>query len=195
MFSVRIHGRGGQGVVTTTQLLSVAVHLSGRYAQAFSNFGSEPTGAPIVSFCQIDDRPIRLREPVSAPDALIVQDPTLLHQADVLAGLAGNGYVVLNARRPVAELDLPASITDLGPDRLIVVPATQLALRYLGRPLPNVALLGAFAALTHAVPIGAVVKAIELRFAGPSGRRNIAAALAAHDLVRLGVPARTRLSA
>jgi len=80
VFEVRIHGRGGQGVVTAAELLSVAAFLEGRHAQAFPSFGSERTGAPVISFCRIADRAIRTREPISAPDALIIVDATLLHQ-------------------------------------------------------------------------------------------------------------------
>src|SRR5690348_1607965 len=96
MFQVRIHGRGGQGVVTAAELLSVAAFSEGRHAQAFPTFGSERTGAPVVAFCRIDDREIRLREPISEPDALIVQDPTLLHQVDLFAGLDPTGYLLIN---------------------------------------------------------------------------------------------------
>ena len=78
MFQVRIHGRGGQGVVSAAEMLSIAAFDEGRYAQAFPSFGSERMGAPVAAFCRIDDREIRLREPVMQPDALIVQDPTLL---------------------------------------------------------------------------------------------------------------------
>jgi pyruvate ferredoxin oxidoreductase gamma subunit len=177
MFSVRIHGRGGQGVVTAAELLSVAAHAGGRYAQAFPSFGSERTGAPVVAFCRVDDRPIRLREPVLQPDGLIVQDPTLLHQIDVFAGLTTTGYVLLNAASPVADQGLP-------PGHFAVVPATELALTHLGRPVPNVALLGGFSALTGLVPIDAVVDAIRARFSGSLAEGNVAAALAAHDLVR-----------
>src|ERR687897_1179215 len=87
MFQVRIHGRGGQGVVTAAELLSVAAFIDGRYAQAFPSFGSERTGAPVVAFCRVDDRPIRSREPIVEPDALIVQDSTLLHQVDLFSGI------------------------------------------------------------------------------------------------------------
>ena len=80
MFQVRIHGRGGQGVVTAAELLSVAAFTEGRYAQAFPSFGSERMGAPVVSFCRISDAPIRTHEPVTEPDALIIQDLTLLRQ-------------------------------------------------------------------------------------------------------------------
>src|SRR5438067_3708346 len=96
MFQVRIHGRGGQGVVTGAEMLSVAAFLGGKHAQAFPSFGSERTGAPVVAFCRIADTPIRLREPIVAPDALIIQDPTLLHQVDVFAGLRRDGYILIN---------------------------------------------------------------------------------------------------
>ena len=97
MFEVRIHGRGGQGVVTAAELLSVAAFGEGRHAQAFPSFGSERTGAPVVAFCRIDDAPIRTREPIGEPDALIVQDPTLLHQVAVFEGLRPDGYVLINS--------------------------------------------------------------------------------------------------
>ena len=87
MLQIRIHGRGGQGVVTAAEMLSIAAFEQGRHAQAFPSFGSERTGAPVVAFCRIADQDIRLREPILAPDVLIVQDPTLLHQVDVFQGL------------------------------------------------------------------------------------------------------------
>ena len=83
MFQVRFHGRGGQGVVTAAELLASAAFREDRHAQAFPGFGSERMGAPVMSFCRIDDKPIRTHDPVTEPDALIIQDPTLLHQADL----------------------------------------------------------------------------------------------------------------
>src|SRR5450759_3948567 len=103
MFQVRIHGRGGQGVVTAAELLSLAAFQEDRHAQAFPSFGSERMGAPVVSFCRIDDREIRTHEPVSEPDALIIQDPTLLHQVDLFAGLRDEGYVLINSERSFDE--------------------------------------------------------------------------------------------
>src|SRR6188768_1300542 len=99
MYQVRFHGRGGQGAVTAAEMLSVAAFREGRHAQAFPTFGSERTGAPVVSFCRMDDEPIRLREPITDPDAVIVQDPTLLHQVDVFGGLRVRGYLLLNTSR------------------------------------------------------------------------------------------------
>jgi pyruvate ferredoxin oxidoreductase gamma subunit len=179
MFSVRIHGRGGQGVVTAAELLSLAAFLEGRHAQAFPSFGSERTGAPVVSFCRIDDREIRLREPISAPDALIVQDPTLLHQVDVFGGLAPHGSVLLNTSLSAADL----GVEEVGGARLVTVPASELAREHLGRPLPGPALLGGFAALTGVVSLESVIAAVHERFAGHTAAGNAAAAKAAHEIV------------
>jgi pyruvate ferredoxin oxidoreductase gamma subunit len=180
VYSVRIHGRGGQGAVTAAELLSVAAFLEGRHAQAFPSFGSERTGAPVVSFCRIDDRPIRAREPISAPDALIVQDPTLLHQVDVFGGLRPGGVVLLNSTSPPAGLGL-AELEDRA--RVVTVAASELAREHLGRPLPNAALLGGFAALTGAVSLESVAAAIQERFPGRVAAGNVAAARAAHAAV------------
>jgi pyruvate ferredoxin oxidoreductase gamma subunit len=180
MLQIRIHGRGGQGVVTAAELLSVAAFMEGRHAQAFPSFGSERTGAPVVAFCRIDDRPIRSHEPIARPDALIVQDPTLLHQVDVFGGLRDGGCVLINTGRPIAELGL-ADVADRF--RFVTVPASDLAREHLGRPIPSAALLGAFAACVGAVGSDAVRAAIRERFSGPPAEGNVAAASAAHDLV------------
>jgi pyruvate ferredoxin oxidoreductase gamma subunit len=184
MFEVRIHGRGGQGVVTAAELLSVAAFKEQRHAQAFPSFGSERTGAPVVSFCRIGDREIRVREPIVEPDALIVQDATLLHQVDVFGGLKPDGYVLINSARTLDELGLGSLMDAFRHERLVAVPASDLAREHLGRPLPNAALLGAFAALTAAVSLESVVGAIQDRFDGPVGDANAAAARAAFAVIQ-----------
>ncbi|HEY7629977.1 MAG TPA: 2-oxoacid:acceptor oxidoreductase family protein [Thermoleophilaceae bacterium] len=184
MFEVRIHGRGGQGVVTAAELLSVAAFLDGRHAQAFPSFGSERTGAPVVAFCRIGERTIRTREPIAEPDALIVQDPTLLHQVDVFGGLREDGYILINSGRGLDELGLGEFATRFRPERILTLPASELARRHLGRPLPNAALLGGLAAQTSVVSIESVERAIRERFRGAAGDGNAAAALEAFELVR-----------
>jgi pyruvate ferredoxin oxidoreductase gamma subunit len=185
MFQVRIHGRGGQGVVTAAEVLSVAAFDEGRHAQAFPSFGSERMGAPVVSFCRMDDHPIRTREPVMEPDALIVQDVTLIHQVDLFAGLAPDGYVLVNTSRSFEALGLLTLSSRFRSDRLLSCPATELALEHLGRPLPNAALLGGFAALTGQVSLQAVTMAICQRYPGAVGDQNAAAAVSAHRFVTL----------
>ncbi len=185
MFQVRIHGRGGQGVVTAAEILSMAAFAEGTHAQAFPSFGSERMGAPVVSFCRMDDRPIRSREPVMEPDALIIQDVTLIHQVDLFAGLTPEGYVLVNTSRHFDELGLGDFARQFRHERLLTVAASELALQHLGRPLPNAALLGGFAALTEKVTLDAVSAAIRERFGGHTAERNVAAAKAAYEYVRL----------
>jgi len=184
MFQVRFHGRGGQGVVTAAGLLASAAFSEGRYAQGFPGFGSERMGAPVMSFCRIDDEPIRTHEPVTEPDALIIQDSTLLHQAELFAGLSDQGYMLINSAEDFDELGLGEFVRGFHRDRLLVVPASSLALTHLGRPLPGAALLGGFAALTWAVSLDSVLAAIDERFAGPTAEGNATAARAAFAFVR-----------
>ena len=179
MLQIRIHGRGGQGVVTAAELLALAAFRDGRHAQAFPSFGSERTGAPVVAFCRIDDRPIRAHEPVEAPDAVVIQDATLLHQIAVFDGLSDRGTIIINTTRAPAELglaDLAAS------HRLVTVPASALAREHLGRPLPGAPLLAALVAVTGILPLAALETAIRDRLAGPHAEGNVAAARAAYAL-------------
>lgn len=163
--------------MTAAEMLSVATFDTGRHAQAFPTFGSERTGAPVTSFCRIDDAPIRFHEPIDVPDAVVVQDPTLLHGVPVLDGIRASTYVLVNTSRSPAELGI-----DL-PPRLTTLAATDLAREVLGRPLPNTALLGALAGLTGIVPLDAVVLAIRQRFSGELADANAAVAARAYDAV------------
>lgn len=171
-------------MVTAAELLSVAAFREGRFAQAFPSFGSERMGAPVVSFCRLDDRPIRLREPITHADVVVVQDPTLLASVDVFAGLDDDGWVLVNSSRGFAELGLDEWIAGRRPERARCIPATELAREHLGRPLPSAALLGGLAGLTGAVRLESVEDAIRERFPGAVGDRNAAAAAAAYALAR-----------
>jgi pyruvate ferredoxin oxidoreductase gamma subunit len=184
MFQVRIHGRGGQGVVTAAEMLSIAAFEEGRHAQAFPSFGSERTGAPVVAFCRIADKEIRLREPIMAPDAIIIQDPTLLHQVDVFAGLKKDGYILINTTKTFEQLGLGDFVRDWHPERLCTVSATELSIKHVGRPVPNVPLLGGFAAVSGIIKLESVAMAIRDKFSGKVADGNIAAATEAYNIVR-----------
>jgi pyruvate ferredoxin oxidoreductase gamma subunit len=181
MFQIRIHGRGGQGVVTGAEMLSIAAFLEGRFAQAFPSFGSERMGAPVMAFCRIDDREIRLREPVLEPDALIIQDPTLLHQVDLFSGVPARGYILLNSTRSAEELGLGGFVHGVQRYRLLTLPATEIAVKHVGRAVPNVPLLGAFAAIAQLITLDSVVAAIQQKFAGAIADKNVAAATEAFN--------------
>ncbi len=183
MFQVRIHGRGGQGVVTAAEMLSIAAFEEGRHAQAFPSFGSERTGAPVVAFCRIADKEIRLREPIMEPDAIIIQDPTLLHQVDVFAGLKKDGYILINTTKTFEQLGLGDFVRDWHPERLCTVAATDLSIKHVGRPVPNVPLLGGFAAVSSIIKLESVAMAIRDKFSGKIADGNIAAATEAYNVV------------
>jgi pyruvate ferredoxin oxidoreductase gamma subunit len=164
MFQVRFHGRGGQGVVT-----ALGCRLSRR-----------PPGAGVPD--------VRLRahrrEPITEPEAVVVHDPTLLHQVDLFAGLGADGYLLVNTGRSLAELGLGDFAKSFVAEHLLTVPATEIARRHVGRPLPNAVLLGALAALADVVSLDSVTAAIAEKFTGDIGRRNIHAAEVAYSLVR-----------
>ena len=181
MFQIRIHGRGGQGVVSAAEMLSIAAFEEGRHAQAVPSFGSERMGAPVVAYVRIDDKPIQLREPVLDPDLLIVQDPTLFHAIDLFTGLRDDGWVLINTSRPVEALHIDEAIERLPAGHVVTVAATELAQKYLGRPTPNTVLLGALAAMSPEIEIDAVYSAIRKKFSGEVGEANVIAARAAHD--------------
>jgi len=170
-------------VVTAAEMLSVAAFGEGHHAQAFPSFGSERTGAPVVAFCRIDDKEIRLREPIMEPDALIIQDPTLLHQIDVFAGFKQDGYALVNTSKSFAALGLEEQFKKYRRERMCAVPATEISIKHLGRPIPNVPLLGGFAAISGIIQLDSVIKAINGKFSGKVAEGNIAAVTEAYQIV------------
>lgn len=188
MYQVRLHGRGGQGVVTAAELIAAAAIAQGRYALAFPSFGSERTGAPVAAYCRIDDTPIRTRDPIAAPDAVVILDATLLRLPFVLDGLGPDTAVLVNTAQAV-----PDDIADRCPARIHPVPATEAARARTGRPVPNAAMIGAFAAVTGAVTMEALRAALFERFPAKVAESNALAAADVHELalrdIARGVPA------
>ena len=180
MYQVRLHGRGGQGVVTAAELIASAAIADGKYAQAFPSFGSERTGAPVAAYCRIDDKPIRSREPVADPDAVLVLDATLLPLGFVFDGIKPGGIVLVNA----AEVAKSRGLT-LSGARVCTLPATEIARERVGRPLPNAAMVGALAA-TGILSLASVRAAIAARFHGPVAETNCQAAADAYEYVLRG---------
>jgi pyruvate ferredoxin oxidoreductase gamma subunit len=183
MKEIRIHGRGGQGVVTAGELLATAAFEDGLYAQAMPSFGTERTGAPVEAYVRLDDRKIRARTKVYEPDYIIVQDPTLLESVDLTQGLKPGGIIIINGDKPAHELGLK---TDA---KVFTVPALAIAREIIGRPIPNTALVGAFAAATGEISLEAVAKSIRHRFPGEAGEKNVLAATKAYETVKEAVSA------
>ena len=141
-------------------------------------------GAPVVSYCRIDDKEIRLREPILEPDAIIIQDPTLFGSLDVFQGLKSDGYVLLNSNKSFEELGVGDAVKKLPANHAYNVPATEIAIKHMGRPMPNAVLLGGFAAMSNQLAIKSVEKAILSKFSGKIGEGNISAANAAFDIIK-----------
>lgn len=156
MIEIRIHGRGGQGAVTSSQILAIAAFHSGKQCQAFPNFGVERTGAPVESFVRIDEKPILLRQHVYEPDTVIVLDPTLISQGiDVAKGLKKNGLLIVNTDKQPSELGIKGNF------KIKTINITKVAMDVIGKPFVNIASLGAFCALNDSVSIEALKKAID----------------------------------
>ncbi len=170
--------------MTAAELMSVAAFIEGKHAQAFPSFGSERMGAPVVSFCRLDDQEIRLREPIQEPDALIIQDTTLLHSVNVFQGLKADGFILINSKRSFDELGIADFVKRFPPHHVCDVGATELALKHVKRPLPNAALLGGFAAISGQLQMASVARAITDKFPGPLGQANVAAAQEAFDIAQ-----------
>jgi pyruvate ferredoxin oxidoreductase gamma subunit len=178
MIEIRIHGRGGQGNVVAAELLSIAAFKGGKYAQAFPSFGAERIGAPVMAFVRIDDKKIRTREDVLNPDFLIVQDYHLMDSVPVLSGLKPDGLILINAEKSPEELQLKTSAT------VETIPATEIALEIIGRPIPNAIMIGAFCAITGLIGLDAVQEAIMDKFPGKVGENNIAALERAVEIMK-----------
>jgi len=181
--AIRIHGRGGQGVVTAAELLSMAAFAGGQYAQAFPSFGSERMGAPVMAFCRIAGRAIRTREAVTQPDVVIIQDATLLHHVELFGGLSAEGFVLINSIRSLEDLGIGDVRGSMSAGHVCVVPASDISLRHMQRPIANAPLLGAFAALTKVVDLPSVQSAIRQKFPGELGQANVAAARDGYEYV------------
>ncbi|MGQ9652634.1 MAG: pyruvate ferredoxin oxidoreductase subunit gamma [Thermodesulfobacteriota bacterium] len=176
MKEFRIHGRGGQGAVTTAELLALAAISEGKYAQAFPSFGPERRGAPVVAFARVSDRPIRVRSKVYEPDVVVVLDPSLLELVAVEEGLKPNGVVVANAPGDggrFAERLKPSQ-------RLYLIDASSIAREVIGRPITNTTMIGALVKATGIVSMESLNEPVQERF-GRLGERNLMAMKRAYD--------------
>jgi pyruvate ferredoxin oxidoreductase gamma subunit len=169
MIEIRIHGRGGQGNVAAAELLSIAAFKDGKFAQAFPSFGAERIGAPVQAFVRIDDKKIRTREEVRTPGYLIVQDSFLIGAVPVLDGIKPDGLILVNSDEAPEDLNIKTTA------RVETIPATEIALEIIGRPIPNAIMIGAFCSITGLVSIDAVQEAIMEKFPGRVGENNVAA--------------------
>lgn len=170
MIEMRFHGRGGQGAVTSAELVAQAAIGTGKYATAFPSFGPERRGAPVVAFARVDDLPIRLRSKVYNPDVVIVLDPSLLEIANPTQGLKDGGVLIVNS---VLSADsLRAQLSYSG--KLALVDAGSIAKEVLGLPITNTTMVGALVKGTNLMDVESLKEPFQKRF-GKIAARNIEA--------------------
>ncbi len=178
MKEIRIHARAGQGAITTATLLGYAYFLKGMYPYAFPHFGAARMGAPMNAFVRVDTKPVRLRSQIYEPDYILVMDATLMRGFNCFSGLKEDGIAIINDKEGA---DLPKVKAKQG---VFVVPATEIALRTIGRPLGNTALIGAFAAATGQFDLDTLVEVIKKRFTGKVQEGNIEAIKQGYEYIR-----------
>src|SRR3990172_9483968 len=174
---IRIHGRGGQGVVTAAELIAFSAFADGKFATAFPSFGSERMGAPVQSFVRISTLPIRDRSQIQNPDIVIIQDPTLIGTINLTGGLKPDGMVIIDTEKSSAEVELGFSGT------ILTIPASKIALEKIGRPIQNTTLVGALAGATGLISWESVAKSIRERFPEEIGEKNVASAWEAYQIL------------
>lgn len=181
MLEIRLHGRGGQGAVTSAELIAIAAINKGKFAQAFPSFGPERRGAPVVAFCRVDDRKINIRAKVYNPDVVIVLDPGLLALLDPTEGMRDGGILILNTNKGLDGMS--ASIDSSF--RLAAIDANKIAMEELGRPIVNTTMLGAFIKATGLIDIDDIKEPLLGRFGPKLGSRNIKALERAYNEVSI----------
>jgi pyruvate ferredoxin oxidoreductase gamma subunit len=181
MLEIRFHGRGGQGAVTSAELIAIAAINKGNFAQAFPSFGPERRGAPVVAYCRVDNKKINIRAKVYNPDVVIVLDPGLLTLIDPTEGMKDDGVLILNTKKAPEDIDALSGKSV----RVATVDANTIAREELGRPIVNTTMLGAFIKATGLIDIEDIREPLMERFGSKLGSRNMLALQRAYDEVSL----------
>ncbi|MFA5420885.1 MAG: 2-oxoacid:acceptor oxidoreductase family protein [Patescibacteria group bacterium] len=169
MKEIRIHGRGGQGVVAASEILAIAFFNDGKNVQAFPNFGVERSGAPIMSFVRFSDEEILSREHVYSPDILIIQDDTLIDKVDIFFGIKNDSIILINSKDSVENIFLKLKELKKIPsgfkiENIFVADATSIALEIFGRNIVNTAMLGLLSRVPNVLKLESALKAIKEKF-------------------------------
>ncbi len=181
IMEVRWHGRGGQGAWTASELMARAAVYEGKFIQSFPEFGPERMGAPVTAFTRISTEPIRIHCAVYDPDVVAVLDPTLLKTVPVADGLSEDGIIVINSKDSPIEIK---KLLNSDKGKVWTVSATEIAIKILGMPITNTAMLGAVARVTGIVSLEGVEKIVKERFRRDIAEKNFAVIKEAYEEVR-----------
>lgn len=177
MKEIRIHARAGQGAITTASILGYAYFIEGKFPYAFPHFGAARMGAPMNAFVRVDDKPVRLRSQVYEPDYLLIVDATLMRGFNCFKGFKDSGIAIINDKEGSVVPEHKAR------QKIHIVPANDIALSAIGRPLGNTAMLGAYSAATGEIKLESLIEAVKHRFSGSAVDQNILAVKKGYDYV------------
>jgi len=181
LIEIRIHGRGGQGSVTSAELVAQAAIIENKYAQAFPSFGPERRGAPVQAFIRIDvSKPIRIRAGVTKPDIVVVLDPSLLDIVDITSGLKEGGILVMNTKDSFEEIEKKFGSRY----KFAIIDATSIAREFLGRPIVNTTMIGALVRASDIITLESLSHPLEKRF-GKLAENNKKAMKRAHQNTKI----------
>jgi pyruvate ferredoxin oxidoreductase gamma subunit len=178
MKEIRIHARAGQGAITTATLLGFAYFNEGKFPYAFPHFGAARMGAPMNAFVRVDTKPVRLRSQIYEPDYVIIVDPTLMRGYNCFSGLKEDGIAIINGKDGLELPKLKAK------QKAFVVPANDIAMKTIGRPLANTTLIGAFAAATGELKLATILEVVKSRFSGKALEGNLQAVEQGYKFVK-----------
>lgn len=178
MKEIRIHARAGQGAITTAALLGEAYFKEGMYPYAFPHFGAARMGAPMNAFVRVDSKPVRLRSQIYEPDYVIIVDSTLMRAYNCFSGLKEDGVAIISGKEDLELPNLKAR------QKAFVIPANDIALKTIGRPLGNTALIGAFAHATGELNLDTLIEVIKKRFSGKAQEGNIQAVTQGYEFIK-----------
>jgi len=181
IMEVRWHGRGGQGAWTASELLARAAIHEGKYIQSFPEFGPERMGAPVTAFTRISTEPIKIHCAVYNPDLVAIIDPTLLKTVPVTEGLNEEGTIIVNSKDAPTEI---RKMLNSNKGKVWAVPATEIAIKILGMPIGNTAMLGAVARVTGIVNLESIEKVVKERFRKDLAEKNFAVIKEAYEEVQ-----------
>jgi pyruvate ferredoxin oxidoreductase gamma subunit len=179
MIEVRWHGRGGQGAVTSVELLAIAAIGTGKYAQGFPSFGPERRGAPVAAFSRIDDKQIKVRSGIYKPDVVIVLDSSLIGLVNVTDGLKPEGILIVNT--PKTPQEVKQALNFAG--QVATVDGTGIARKEMGVPIANTTMIGALIKMIKVMELADMDEAIVHRF-GRIAQKNLNAMKRAHDEIK-----------
>ena len=183
MIEIRFHGRGGQGAVTSAELMAQTAIGSGKFAQAFPSFGPERRGAPVTAFLRISDTPIRVREKVYAPNVVVVLDPSIMNVTKIDAGLKDDGTLIVNSAKPAAELRRAFGFKQ----KIATIDALRIALEELKVPITNTVMMGALSKAAGVATPAQVREPLENRFGPGLASKNLRAFERAYEATQVEV--------